>query len=186
LRTLARISWVMAAGSSSEVGTGGGGSWGWRLWRMGHTSSVGAKMGWASRDRAAREILPMTRQRWMRAFSEPHTEWRSWPRVGCPIAFVSASPLSQMYARTHKPSPPSIKQRLNLCFPHCARFLVSIAFVRGFAEHALRLALGGQADCPGLPRCGPRRSVRLLRGRCQAGVRPRLPTVRVPRMVPSG
>jgi hypothetical protein len=38
LRTLARISWVMAAGSSSEVGTGGGCSWGWRLRRT-HTSS---------------------------------------------------------------------------------------------------------------------------------------------------
>jgi hypothetical protein len=30
-----------------------------------HTSSVGSKMSWPLRDRAAREMLPMTRQQWM-------------------------------------------------------------------------------------------------------------------------
>jgi hypothetical protein len=41
-----------------------------------------------------------------------------------------------MYARTQKPLPPSVWPTITVCFPRCARFLVSIAFVRGFAEHA--------------------------------------------------
>lgn len=67
MSTLARICSVTAAGGTSEVGTGGWGSGGWRVWRVWHTSAEGSRMGWDSRHRAALEMLPITRQRWMRA-----------------------------------------------------------------------------------------------------------------------
>jgi hypothetical protein len=117
-RTMFGISQVKAAGGVSGVCAGGMGSGRCRACSAWHTSVVGSRMVCASKDHAACEMLPMTRQRWIqsalrycsgRLVEVGGARWReglrgrgirrfqfdvatcrrAWVRQACPLVWVS-------------------------------------------------------------------------------------------------